>query len=253
VGVAAARTSRASTARRRLTGQPSRHVCRLRLAQLTLTAGKEGADTQRRLLHSPSCGCEPQGHTSCVTEHAKYALGATKPGGAGGGGAGKQQAGPAGLEFLATQPPWVCRCCSVTCTSRETLEGHAAGQKHVRRSKAASAPPPAVVAAPSPAAEAAVEHVKRKRDEEGGENGQVVKWKKLCRAAMGGKAVQSLTALKRAAVAAARHKLGEALAGCSDAELEAQCEARVRESSRFVVSADGGVTLSGGADDGGDE
>jgi hypothetical protein len=215
---------------------------------------RERADTQRRLLHSPSCGCEPQGHTSCVTEHAKYALGATKPGGAGGGGAGKQLAGPAGLEFLATQPPWVCRCCSVTCTSRETLEGHAAGQKHVRRSKAASAPPPAVVAAPPPAAEAAVEHVKRKRDGEGGgQNGQVVKWKKLCRAAMGAKAVQSLTALKRAAVAAARHKLGEALAGCSDAELEAQCEARVRESSRFVVSADGGVTLSGGADDGGDE
>lgn len=98
-----------------------------------------------------------------------------------------------------------------------------------------------------------MEPVKRKRDGgEGGENGQV-KWKKLCRAAMRGKTMQTLQALKRAAVAAARHKLGEALAGVSDAELEAQCEARVRDSSRFVVSADGQVTLCGGADDGGDE
>ena len=98
-----------------------------------------------------------------------------------------------------------------------------------------------------------MEPVKRKRDSgEGGENGQV-KWKKLCRAAMGGKTMQTLKALKRAAMAAARHKLGEALAGVGDAELEAQCEARVRDSSRFVVSADGQVTLCGGADDGGDE
>jgi hypothetical protein len=60
-----------------------------------------------------------------VTEHEKYALGATKPGGfaekgfadsgaaAGGpaaGGPAKGTAGEAvGLEFLATRPPWICR------------------------------------------------------------------------------------------------------------------------------------------------
>ena len=203
-----------------------------------------------------------QAHTSCVTEHAKYALGATKPGGAGGGGGGKQAAGPAGVEFLATSPPWVCRCCSVTCTSRETLEGHAAGQKHVRRSKAAAAAaaaPPAVVAEPPLAAEAAVESIKRKRDDGEGEPGGqapamgLVKWNKLCKAAMAGKQSQALKALKRAVVAAARHRLGDALAGVSDAELEAQCEARVRGSSRFVVAADGRVTLSGGDADRDDE
>lgn len=84
----------------------------------------------------------PQGHTTCVTEHEKYALGATKPGGyaAQGFNHGKAANGSAtpsteatGLEFLATRPPWACSVCNVNCTSRETLEGHAAGAKHKRR------------------------------------------------------------------------------------------------------------------------
>lgn len=71
-----------------------------------------------------------QGHNACVTEHEKYALGATKPGGfaangfadgAVGGGpanggasqaaAGSSSAGVAparGLEYLSTRPPWRC-------------------------------------------------------------------------------------------------------------------------------------------------
>ena len=38
---------------------------------------------------------------------------------------------------MATRPPWTCSCCGVTCTSEETLIGHANGKKH--RSKARSA------------------------------------------------------------------------------------------------------------------
>jgi cell growth-regulating nucleolar protein len=93
------------------------------------------------------------GHTRCVTEHEKYALGATKPGGfaaggfSGGGGDGNGNGNnsaaaagePSGLEFLAERPPWRCSACNVTCTSRETLLGHAAGQKHRRRARAAAA------------------------------------------------------------------------------------------------------------------
>ena len=83
----------------------------------------------------------PQEHTTCVTEHDKYAKGATKPGGfAAGGfyGSGKTaaedgQAAAAGLEFLSSQPPWKCNICNVSCTSRETLLGHATGAKHKRR------------------------------------------------------------------------------------------------------------------------
>lgn len=79
------------------------------------------------------------GHTSCVTEHQKYALLATKPGGSGAGAAGPSagQHAPTGTEFLASSPPWVCACCNVTCTSRAALEAHAVGKKH--RSKARTA------------------------------------------------------------------------------------------------------------------
>ena len=85
------------------------------------------------------------GHTQCVTEHDKYAKGATKPGGfaekgyydggvcAGNGEASKDVVG---AEFLSTSAPWICQVCHVTCTSRQTLEGHATGAKHVRRVKA---------------------------------------------------------------------------------------------------------------------
>jgi cell growth-regulating nucleolar protein len=70
------------------------------------------------------------GHTSCVTEHEKYAQGATKPGGfaaagfygegpaggpggpgsggANGGGGGAAAAAADGAEYLATRPPWTC-------------------------------------------------------------------------------------------------------------------------------------------------
>jgi cell growth-regulating nucleolar protein len=110
-----------------------------------------------------------QQHTSCVTEHEKYALGATKPGGkanyaANGGGKGgggekggggvaaeKEKGEPAplsspatgsekkesipGREFLATEAPWMCTCCNVECTGAETLKSHALGKKHKRKAK----------------------------------------------------------------------------------------------------------------------
>ncbi|EFJ49197.1 hypothetical protein VOLCADRAFT_117335, partial [Volvox carteri f. nagariensis] len=88
------------------------------------------------------------GHTTCVTEHEKYALAATKPGGfaAGGlpanregGSAAGTPAEPTGLEFLSTRPPWKCSVCNVNCTSRETLMSHGAGVKHKRRARAALA------------------------------------------------------------------------------------------------------------------
>jgi len=84
-----------------------------------------------------------QKHTTCVTEHEKYALAATKPGGyaaqgrsdgapaAAAGGSGEGEV--AGLEFLSERAPWRCIVCNVGCTSRETLLGHAAGSKHKRR------------------------------------------------------------------------------------------------------------------------
>lgn len=86
-----------------------------------------------------------QNHTSCVTEHEKYALAATKPGGkahggAAGGGGGGGGGGGAGTEegdaFLATRAPWRCSCCNVTTTSQETLAGHAGGKKHRNKVKA---------------------------------------------------------------------------------------------------------------------
>lgn len=89
-------------------------------------------------------------HTQCVTEHEKYAKGATKPGGfaekgfyaksdtQSGEDVGMQAADEVtGAQFLSTFAPWKCSVCNVTCTSRETLLGHAQGAKHKRRSKAA--------------------------------------------------------------------------------------------------------------------
>lgn len=38
-----------------------------------------------------------------------------------------------GTEFLTTRAPWKCTVCNVTCTSQDTLLGHAAGAKHKRR------------------------------------------------------------------------------------------------------------------------
>eukprot|EP00798_Chlamydomonas_sp_ICE-L_P002997 gene2997-13011_t len=88
-----------------------------------------------------------QKHAQCVTEHQKYALGATKPGGfaANGfkspeGGSSQAVAGEAsGLEFLSKRPPWKCSVCNIGCTSEETLMAHAAGVKHGRRARAATA------------------------------------------------------------------------------------------------------------------
>ena len=77
------------------------------------------------------------GHVSCVTEHEKYALAATKPGQegilaaskarnangeTGGGAGGGGSSGAFGEELLSTRPPWKCSCFNVSCTSVETLE-----------------------------------------------------------------------------------------------------------------------------------
>lgn len=91
-----------------------------------------------------------QGHTSCVSEHEKYALAITKPGQehlmsavaanvARGGGPVGAAGAIAGAEFLAEGPPWDCACCKVKCTSRETLLGHAQGKKHRSKSRTALA------------------------------------------------------------------------------------------------------------------
>ena len=86
------------------------------------------------------------GHTQCVTEHDKYAKGATKPGGFAEKGfyhdETKKDAvvgtngSVAGEEFLSKRAPWVCSVCNVTCTSKQTLESHATGTKHIRRVRA---------------------------------------------------------------------------------------------------------------------
>ena len=89
-------------------------------------------------------------HTKCVTEHEKYAEGATKPGGfaskgfyGDGGETSSQGNGENGTvmgeEFLSQRAPWKCSVCNVTCTSQDTLMAHAAGSKHVRKSKGALA------------------------------------------------------------------------------------------------------------------
>lgn len=58
-----------------------------------------------------------QNHNVCVTEHEKYALGATKPGGYAANGFtmqaqtanGKADGEVVGTEFLSERPPWRCR------------------------------------------------------------------------------------------------------------------------------------------------
>ena len=107
------------------------------------------------ILSCVDCGQEfnrhtVQGHTTCVTEHEKYALGATKPGGKasafnGTAAKGKMggQTGPfpgeertddiIGREYLATKAPWLCSCCNIECTGAETLKSHALGKKHKRK------------------------------------------------------------------------------------------------------------------------
>ena len=97
-------------------------------------------------------------HTKCVTEHEKYALGATKkPGGKANvvSGASTKACGDArtscsrssnssseekekivGREYLATEAPWMCSCCNVECTGAETLKSHALGKKHKGKQKA---------------------------------------------------------------------------------------------------------------------
>ena len=113
-------------------------------------------------LSCVDCGAEfdrytVQLHTKCVTEHEKYALGATKPGGKANvvSGASTKAAAtrePAvaeaataaaleekekivGREYLATEAPWMCSCCNVECTGAETLKSHALGKKHKRKAK----------------------------------------------------------------------------------------------------------------------
>ena len=107
------------------------------------------------ILSCVDCGQEfnrhtVQGHTTCVTEHEKYALGATKPGGkasAFNGTAAKEKMGGhtgpfrgeertddiIGREYLATKAPWLCSCCNIECTGAETLKSHALGKKHKRK------------------------------------------------------------------------------------------------------------------------
>lgn len=54
---------------------------------------------------------------------------------------------PEGTQFLSKRAPWKCSVCNVTCTSEETLLGHAAGAKHKRRVGRASRRLPGVKAA----------------------------------------------------------------------------------------------------------
>lgn len=82
-----------------------------------------------------------------MTEADKYAKGATKPGGYAAQGYYKDGNGatvaivqpvaitsePDDTAYLATRPPWTCSVCKVTCTSQDTLLGHAGGVKHRRR------------------------------------------------------------------------------------------------------------------------
>ena len=113
-------------------------------------------------LSCVDCGAEfdryaVQLHTKCVTEHEKYALGATKPGGkanvvsgastkaaatrepavaqAATAAAREEKEKIVGREYLATEAPWMCSCCNVECTGAETLKSHALGKKHKRKAK----------------------------------------------------------------------------------------------------------------------
>jgi hypothetical protein len=84
-------------------------------------------------------------HTSCVTEHEKYAEGATKPGGyaaagfTSAGGSGTAGFGnttdAVGLDQCSSRPPWKCFLCNVNCTSKENLLAHAASKKHRNKYK----------------------------------------------------------------------------------------------------------------------
>jgi len=213
-------------------------------------------------------GASVKAHNSCVTEHDKYAKGATKPGGFASGGfygdgeGGQGAAGPAapaaaaagaasapqpvGLEFLASRPPWACSACGVTCTSQDTLLGHAAGAKHRRRSNAAAkaakkegkkggveaeaaapatpAAVPAVVEAaaaepPSKKAAAAVVVAAKKKKEP--------KWKKL--------GVAALQKAGRARGLKVRALLAAVGVAAGDAAAKAAALAAWKGSSRFVV------------------
>lgn len=199
-------------------------------------------------------------HNSCVTEHDKYAKGATKPGGFAAKGfygdgesgtasaaasAPRADATPVGLEFLATRPPWACSACNVTCTSRETLLGHASGVKHRRRANAAAkaaaagggggkeeekpeaaaaaaAPAPSPPATPAPPAAPAAAQEKKKK---------APKWKKLGLAALAAAAPKKrikVSKLQAAVLAAAGLEAGDA--GAAAAALKAWAG-----SSKFVV------------------
>lgn len=207
-----------------------------------------------------------------MTEHEKYALLATKPGGAGaqtalaggtGGGGGGSAGGPTpGAQFLATRAPWLCSCCGVTCTSAETLAGHAGGKKHRSKARAAEGGAPAQAAtadaqpaAAKRAAEAPAEApapAKAARAGDAAAAAPAVKWRKLATEALRAAPGQRLKASKlhRAAVAAARAKHGDALdAAGNDDDLAAACAAVLAASSRFVTGDDGRVTLAAGDED----
>ena len=166
-----------------------------------------------------------QGHTSCVTEHEKYAQGATKPGGFASKGffgeappqGGAAPGAPEGLEFLSTRAPWVCSICNVTCTSHETLVGHAQGAKHKRRSKAAIAARDGGAAAAEAAAAAETQGAEEAAPEpEPASNGKEekakekkIKWKKVAAAELK-KSGGSMKAKKFQAALAAAAAAGEA-------------------------------------------
>jgi hypothetical protein len=115
------------------------------VATLTFTPGADSLPPPTHPIPPLSPSLPLQAHNTCVTEHEKYALGATKPGGFAeqgfhGDGQAHRPAAAAsadseavGLEFLSERPPWRCACCNVNCTSRPTLLVHAAGAKHKRR------------------------------------------------------------------------------------------------------------------------
>lgn len=190
--------------------------------------------------HSPPL---PQGHTSCVTEHEKYALLATKPGGGGAAAAAAAgTGGPSGTQFLATQPPWLCSCCHVTCTSVETLAGHAAGKKHRSKARAAEA-----AAAPKEGAPAEGPAAKRPREEAEPEAaaaaGVRVKWRRVAGEVLRGAPGGRLTAgaLRDGVLAAVAAQHGAAAGDA--AALAAAYAAEVAGSNRFRANAEGLVTL----------
>ena len=84
-------------------------------------------------------------HDRCFTEHEKYALAkashnlqpntASSP-------HSTRSAQPSqrrieGEKYLASKPPWKCFLCNITCTSLDTLRGHAAGKRHISKARAA--------------------------------------------------------------------------------------------------------------------